>query len=475
MRMSLTKNTIITTLEKTAQYRGYKGLSLQSYMPIQKRREFNKTEQQQVDEHLGNLLPKIWRSKQTPIYELLASPTKTSLGIAGAGALAGGGLGKLIGGDLESAGKGALAGGLVAALPAILSYYRRNQINEDLLEQLRRLPEGSTIRDLEADPTYQADLNREAIQASTLLNLAQDYRMGKQAGIIGEGIKAVTKNPGIMKAILKNPETLRTGASAVAAVPYTYLDYKYITPSITQMGGGELEALTPKNKLEALLAYAANAASIRGFMGGKNINKVDWSKITEAEKARILDARGPIKKLTNWVMNTPYGRATAASVPLLASTAVIRGTANEQGVPLMGVVNAGRKLVKGVGALSDMAGKLSVEADPNTPGIGATLKSTIESLSSIPGKVDSAIDGFSKTWDTVKPIYGGVAGGALGGAAAGMFKSDPMLETGIKERRRVELKNKLTTLAGVIGGAGVGYGVANGGLSRLSKYLTNKK
>lgn len=31
---------------------------------------------------------------------------------------------------------------------------------------MRRLPAGATIRDLEADPTYQADLNRTAMMAA---------------------------------------------------------------------------------------------------------------------------------------------------------------------------------------------------------------------------------------------------------------------------------------------------------------------
>ena len=180
--MSLTKATILDTLEKTAQYRGYKGLNLQSYMPLQKRREFNNTEQQQIDEHLGNMLPKIWQSKQTPLYELLSSPGKSSAGILALGAALGGGAGGAFGeGKLENVGKGALVGGLAASLPAALAYYRRNQLNEDVMEQLRRLPEGATVRDLEADPAYQADLDRDAKQQA-LKTLAVTYAAQQMDG-----------------------------------------------------------------------------------------------------------------------------------------------------------------------------------------------------------------------------------------------------------------------------------------------------
>jgi len=459
--------------EKTAQYRGYKPIALQSYMPLQKRRKFSRTEEQQIDEHENSLLPKIWQSKQTPLYELLASPGKTSAGVLGAGAVLGGAVGSL--GGLKGGIAGTGIGAAAAGIPAILAFYKRRQMNEDILEQLRRLPEGATMRDMEADPTYQADLDREA-QAAALMDMARDYGIGKQASPIGTAIRSV----------LRNPETKRLGISAAASVPYTIADYRYITPAITQMSGGDLQPLTPKNNLEAVLAYAANAASIRGFMGGKNPNKVDWSKIPEGQKARILESRGPVKRLTNWAMTTPYGRAASTSVPLLASTALIRGTANEQGVPLMGVVNTGRKITKGVSDIAGMAGNLSVPEDPNKPGLMTTFRNTLEKaqkalepklgpdgkplpsigewLSNIPVRADAALNNFGKTWDTMAPYYGGATGAAIGGTIANTLKSDPMLHDDVKSRKRAELRNKLLLLAGAVGGAGVGYGVSGGKL-----------
>jgi len=163
-------------MDKLAQYKGIKSIGLQSYMPLQKRRKFTKTEEQQIDEHSNSLLPKIWRSKQTPLYELLASPEKTGIGVVGAGAMLGGGVGSLGGtkGSIVGSGIGAAA----ATIPAILAYYRRKQLNEDIMEQLRRLPEGATMRDMEADPAYQADLNRDA-QIEAMMDMANSYKGDK--------------------------------------------------------------------------------------------------------------------------------------------------------------------------------------------------------------------------------------------------------------------------------------------------------
>jgi len=80
-----------------------------------------------------------------------------ALGGAG-GALLGSGFGKATGNQEVGALLGGLGGGGIAAL---ISYLKRKQENSNIEEIMRRLPRGATLRDYEADPLVQKDMDRE--------------------------------------------------------------------------------------------------------------------------------------------------------------------------------------------------------------------------------------------------------------------------------------------------------------------------
>lgn len=142
---------------KTSPYKGMGSLAFQQFAPIAKRRNFSPAEQEDIAAGESKIIPKIWQSYETPMYQLLASPAKTGIMSSVPGALAGGALGYLAGGR-EGAGIGAVGGG---ALTGFLGYFSRRQRNENIKELMRRLPPHATKRDMLSDPAYQADVERQ--------------------------------------------------------------------------------------------------------------------------------------------------------------------------------------------------------------------------------------------------------------------------------------------------------------------------
>lgn len=142
-------------------------LGIQPYMPIMARRELEDEEQREVDKYSQRLIPKIWRSDQTPLTQLLYSHKKRAIVPLAAGTLVGSLIGSALGKSKGRFGRGAMGAAIGASvsLPvAAIEYFKHRAINESNLEALRRLPVNATIRDLKSDPVYQKeqDILREA-------------------------------------------------------------------------------------------------------------------------------------------------------------------------------------------------------------------------------------------------------------------------------------------------------------------------
>ena len=174
-------------MEKKAQTAyGDKGstLAFQQYLPLGKRREFTKDEEEEIANKSKRLFPKIWRSNQTPLTDLVASPGKSGLVAALSAPLAGAALGAAFDNDaidnraLQAA-IGAGAGLLASPILGALGYYSRRQQNENVAEHLRRLPVGATIRDMKSDPVYQRE------QSNLLQAAANNANRAALGGILG--------------------------------------------------------------------------------------------------------------------------------------------------------------------------------------------------------------------------------------------------------------------------------------------------
>jgi len=181
-----------SALNKTAveDYGADKSLVLaqQPYLhPGVSRRDVSPEEEAIIAKKKKQWFPRIFESKGMPLTDRLSSPGKGALmsglggGVVGAlgGALAGGSLantGRTLGAPL-SAGTdtgaliGAGVGGIgLGGLSALMSYYGRKARNEGVLEDVRRFPEGSTLRDLQSDPVYQGQMQREADARASRMN-----------------------------------------------------------------------------------------------------------------------------------------------------------------------------------------------------------------------------------------------------------------------------------------------------------------
>lgn len=158
-------------------YDGYSGMSMQQYMPVSQRRELTPEEESAIEQGSRKWLRGPFASDQDSMARRLASPLKRSLIAATAPALLGAGMGGLMGsqGNLTTAGAltGAGIGGLVGIPAAIITYLNEQKKNKDIIEAMRRLPEGNTrIRDMQSDPVFQKNQDR-AVQQSTNKALQQ--------------------------------------------------------------------------------------------------------------------------------------------------------------------------------------------------------------------------------------------------------------------------------------------------------------
>ena len=143
-------------------------MNIQQFMGQNPRRELSEEETKKVEDRKNSLLPTFFPNYGDSPAENIYSPILPTLGAGGIGA----GLGAILGGTLfgeqtpregfKTSGPGAVGGalGLGGAL-ALLAYLQRKQENANIEEIMRRLPRGATLRDYEADPLIQKNLDRK--------------------------------------------------------------------------------------------------------------------------------------------------------------------------------------------------------------------------------------------------------------------------------------------------------------------------
>ena len=145
-------------------------LQFQQYMPQNERRELSEKEMNEIIDAQSRILPKFFVSHGDPIHHKIYNPLTKGVLNGLLGALAGGLGGAAIGtaasdrSDAESKNRliGALiGGGLTGGITGILGYLNRDRENRDLIEAMTRLPQNATVRDYEADPLYQKELDRK--------------------------------------------------------------------------------------------------------------------------------------------------------------------------------------------------------------------------------------------------------------------------------------------------------------------------
>lgn len=157
-------------MNKTA-YADYSHHNVQSMMPLRARRQLDEAEQQKVDAAKQQWIPKIFQNLSDDPSVQFADPKKQAL-LWGVGT----GLPTALlasaasGSDpksslLENAAAGAATGLGVGGFTALLAYLARRQKNADIEENMRRLPEGATLRDYQADPLVSERRRYEQMRA----------------------------------------------------------------------------------------------------------------------------------------------------------------------------------------------------------------------------------------------------------------------------------------------------------------------
>ena len=148
-------------------YGNMRRVATEQYIPVMDKRELIKPEVKGVKEGLSQAWPKFYPDNGTSLVELLASPKKsaiisgvcTGLFTAAVGALA------LM--SKKYSPIAAVIGGLVGTVfGTIVGYLNRRQENGNILDTMRRLPPGATLRDRLSDPAYQSELNRRATMSA---------------------------------------------------------------------------------------------------------------------------------------------------------------------------------------------------------------------------------------------------------------------------------------------------------------------
>lgn len=188
-------------MTKTASPRRPNMVSLQQFMPITNRRQrFTPQEQEQIDSNSSNWFPSVFRSSADSPAVDMHSPSKAAL----MAALAGGGAG-YYGSEMFKASPVtkmlATSGG--AILPAIIAYMSTQANNDDVVERMRRIPPDGTRRDVESDPVYQAELNRqaqsgastEALRTAQMLAALQAVKHANVGKLLGK-LKGVATSAG---------------------------------------------------------------------------------------------------------------------------------------------------------------------------------------------------------------------------------------------------------------------------------------
>ena len=174
---------------KSASTPGIPARLLREYVPLGERREhLNPDEEKALSSGKSQWFPPILKTDATPIPSMMASPAKHGLLKAllygGAGALGGGALASYMG---QPPGVGAaIGGGALGTLGGVTGYVGQHHENADLEERMRRMPPGSTKRDLDNE-----QMTSDALTAR--YKPANDLNIG---GGLGTGLGAALMRAG---------------------------------------------------------------------------------------------------------------------------------------------------------------------------------------------------------------------------------------------------------------------------------------
>lgn len=140
-------------------------VQLQNYMGQSPRRQFSPEEEEMISSAQGKLIPKIFQNLGDSPTVRMFNPLTQAATTAVPGGLIGAGLGALTGklvgeGGPDETKAGLMLGGLLGAgTGGLIGYKSRQAKNEDIKENLRHLPEGATLRDYNADPLIQKQID----------------------------------------------------------------------------------------------------------------------------------------------------------------------------------------------------------------------------------------------------------------------------------------------------------------------------
>jgi hypothetical protein len=138
-------------------------MNIQQFMGQNPRRELSEEETKAVEKRKGALLPYFFPNYSDSPAVKMYSPLMPTLAMGALGGAGGSLLGKVIGKATGNEDAGTLVGGAGGAgLAALIAYLKRKQENANVEEIMRRLPRGATLRDYEADPLVQKDMDRKS-------------------------------------------------------------------------------------------------------------------------------------------------------------------------------------------------------------------------------------------------------------------------------------------------------------------------
>jgi hypothetical protein len=138
-------------------------MNIQQFMGQNPRRELSEDETKAVEKRKGALLPTFFPNYSDSPAVKMYSPLMPTLAMGALGGAGGSLLGKIIGKATGNEDAGTMLGGLGGGgLAALIAYLKRNQENSNIEEIMRRLPRGATLRDYEADPLVQKDMDRKS-------------------------------------------------------------------------------------------------------------------------------------------------------------------------------------------------------------------------------------------------------------------------------------------------------------------------
>lgn len=138
-------------------------MNIQQFMGQNPRRELSEDETKAVEKRKGSLLPAFFPNYSDSPAVKMYSPLMPALTMGALGGAGGSLLGKAIGKASGNEDLGTVIGGLGGGgLAALIAYLKRNQENANVEEIMRRLPRGATLRDYEADPLVQKDMDRKS-------------------------------------------------------------------------------------------------------------------------------------------------------------------------------------------------------------------------------------------------------------------------------------------------------------------------